>query len=262
MKHKLLFWVFVISTSVAINSQTVNRVEVSGVVSSSTNDVEAITIFNKSANRGTITNTKGEFTIRAAENDIIEISALQFQTKVITITKEVIESKKLLISLVEVVNNLDAVLLRAGLSGNLALDISETKKPKKITLELGNVNALEFHDDRSMDNSVVSGALKSITNKGEFYGGIDFVAIASLFFKPKKKYKPAENKSETKTFSEVFSHTNIVETLNIPDDKVEAFINFIEEKNEINHLLEEGSEFLCLDYLIKQRDLFFKAQHE
>ena len=77
--------------SLLLNSQSVSRVEVKGVILSKSNDVEAVTIFNKSSNEGTITNFNGEFIIKVAKNDVIEISALQFQTVNLTIDADIVE---------------------------------------------------------------------------------------------------------------------------------------------------------------------------
>ena len=118
-------------TSNFLVGQTINRVEVHGFMYANTNDIEGVAIYNTSSSKGTITNEKGEFVLEVAENDVIEISALQFEAQTVTITKEVIESKSLKIYLVEQVNQLNEVTVGNKLTGDLLKDINniEGKPP-------------------------------------------------------------------------------------------------------------------------------------
>lgn len=111
--------------------QTMNRVEVHGLIYAITNDVEAVAVYNTSSNKGTITNEKGAFILEVAEHDVIDISALQFEKQTVIITKEVIESKLLKISLQEHVNKLAEVTVGNKLTGDLLKDINniEGKPP-------------------------------------------------------------------------------------------------------------------------------------
>src|SRR5690606_22967802 len=81
--------------------------------------------------KGTITNEKGGFLLEVAENDVIEISALQFETQTVTVSKEVVESKSLKIYLQEHVNKLAEVTVGNKLTGDLLKDINniEGKPP-------------------------------------------------------------------------------------------------------------------------------------
>ncbi|MFV0566256.1 MAG: carboxypeptidase-like regulatory domain-containing protein [Flavobacteriaceae bacterium] len=261
MKQALLFFLAVFAI-IGVNAQSVSRVEVSGKVSSSSDEVEAITIFNKSNNRGTITNFNGEFTIAVAVNDILEISALQFETKVITITQEVVNSKLLQIVLIEEINTLDAVLLRAGLSGNLAVDITEAKKRPNIAIDLGNMDAFRFYEDKAFDNLVVSNHLNSMMNKGMLYNGPSLGAIIGLFVKPKKRNTSALetiDKSIPKSITDVYPNKILSKKFNIPENQVEAFIGFLEQGEFPQDLLKRENEFQLTDYLLQQKRLFLKT---
>ena len=103
--------------------QNLERIKIKGIVFSEENDIEAVTIFNTSSNKGTITNNKGEFELEVALNDVIEIFALQFKPVTITIDEAIIMAKQVKIQLVEKVNQLDEVLVGKVLTGNLASDI-------------------------------------------------------------------------------------------------------------------------------------------
>lgn len=255
--------------SISIHSQTINRVEVNGVLLSGNNDVEAVTVYNKSSNKGTITNIEGEFKLKVALNDIIEISALQFQTVYVTIDADIIESKQLKIQLVEEVNKLDAVTLSSGLTGNMETDISEVKTVKPITIDMGNMNVdFEYNDDKAFDNSVVQNHFESIINPDARQYLPDVLKIVGLLTKSKKKIKIKKDVfigykyEKPKDLFSVYSLSDIQEDFNIPENKLQAFITFIENKGIDLELLEPENKIHLIEFLVKQRNLFLKLEDE
>lgn len=267
MSRVFIFILFLVSIS--IHSQTINRVEVNGVLLSGNNDVEAVTVFNKSSNKGTITNIEGEFKLKVALNDIIEISALQFQTVYVTIDADIIESKQLKIQLVEEVNKLDAVTLSSGLTGNMETDISEVKTVKPITIDMGNMNVdFEYNDDKAFDNSVVQNHFESIINPDARQYLPDVLKIVGLLTKSKKKIKIKKDVfigykyEKPKDLFSVYSLSDIQEDFNIPENKLQAFITFIENKGIDLELLEPENKIHLIEFLVKQRNLFLKLEDE
>jgi len=239
--------------------QTIHRVEVNGSMFANDNDIEGITIFNASSNKGTITNEKGEFIIAVTIHDVLEISALQFAAQKVTITKEVIESKSLKIYLVSQLNQLDAVILHHGLSGNLATDIANVEIPSKIVIDLGDVNQVELPDYMASNKNGLEKELNELTNPGGFYNGVDFIKLSSMIFKSKKT--KIKNNDEPKfvtplTLIDIYSHKDISETFGIPLDKVEAFMAFVENKDIVQELFDNDHEFERVDFLLKQSELF------
>lgn len=267
MKY-ILFFIFSFSLTI-FYGQANQRIDIKGIVLSENQDVEGVTIFNTSSNRGTVTNEKGEFNIEVSLNDRIEISALQFSPISLIINQEVINSKSIKIYLVEKVNQLDAILLSNGLKGNIAVDIDNVKMVPDIELNMGNMNMVyEYNDDKAIDNQVVANNLNTAMNKGQFYNGVDFVGLAtgvySLIVKPKTKNLQEKDLSlneNRKAISDVFSHQYISENFNIPFKEVPSFIIFL-ESNEINaELFKTENELQLIDYVILQSKLYLKG-HE
>ncbi len=259
----LIFMLFLFCDS--LMSQTIERIEVNGIILAENEDVENVTIYNTSSNKGTITNKKGEFVIKVGVNDIVEVSALQFNAVKITITKDVLTTKRLKIYLTEHINQLDAVLLSSGLTGNLVTDIDDAEELPALELDLGNMNALEFFDDKVhsiMMLLVIELNRAGIVNKGGLYNGIDFARIFGLnklLRKKKNESKPPKAGKE-KDLLDVYSHKYISDTFNIPIEKVELFIAFI-DKNGMNfELLEDENEVYLIDFLIKQSKAFLKLK--
>ena len=269
MKKLLLFLLFT-SILTSVWSQTTQRIEISGVILSENQDIEGVTIFNNSSNQGTITNENGEFSIRVSLNDRIEVSALQFNPITITVNEEVISSKQIKIYLIEKINQLDAVLLSSGLIGNIAVDIDNVKTVRNIDVEIGDRNkAFEYNDDKAFDNQVVSNNLNSITRKGEFYNGVDFVQLAggiySLLVKPKNKgskEKTELSNNKPKIITDVFSRDYIMTNFNIPEEKLTAFIGFLESKEINQELFVSENELKLIDYIMLQSSLFLNENED
>ena len=266
MRHFIIFNIVLLFCINTLASQNTERQEVNGFIFANTNDIEGVTIYNTSSNKGTITNAKGEFILAVRINDVVEISALQFQPQTVTITKDVLASKTLKIFLLEQVNQLDAILLKSGLSGNLVVDIEDAEEVPIIELNLGNMNALEFHDDKSVDNSVVTQALNNVTNKGGLYNGVNFVGLFNSLIKSKKKQVNANNQefvgTKPKMLTDIYTHKQMSETFNVPEERVPDFIAFIENKGIPQTLLDNKNEFRRIDYILQQRNLFMSLQND
>jgi len=110
------------------NSQ---EVIISGKVTAD-DDVEGIHIINKTANKFTITNLKGEFFISAKVNDTILISGIKYVHEQIIVDNLIYETKHLIVYLKENVNQLNEVVIGRFLTGDLRSDVLNTKIKKEI----------------------------------------------------------------------------------------------------------------------------------
>jgi hypothetical protein len=116
------FLIFLLTFQIGI-SQTV---EISGKVES-IDDLENIHVINKTQQIFTITNSKGEFNIKAKLNDTLVFSSIQHKMKLVVVDKNMVLFKALKVTLEEQVNELDEVLLGKVLTGNLLSDIKNTE---------------------------------------------------------------------------------------------------------------------------------------
>ena len=258
---KLLLFLILLSSVGGIYAQTINRVQIMGrIVVVDTEDLEGVTVYNTSSNKGTVTDAKGEFKIEAGLLDVIEISALQFDAIKVKIDLEILESKQLTVFLVEHINRLnEVVIMPYGLTGILHKDLDEIKTFKAdlegISLGIDDISAYEFSDDYK------SNADMTILNQGEFYNGLNLVAIANTFLKPLFKKKDNKNEmmmEETETnlgLRGIYSHSFITENFGIPGPEVDDFINYI-DSNIDPKLLEPGQEIQLIEYLSKSSKVF------
>ncbi|WP_170179758.1 carboxypeptidase-like regulatory domain-containing protein [Flavivirga rizhaonensis] len=266
MKRALTSSIFIF-LSFILSGQSINRTKIKGVLLSATNDLEAVTIFNTSSNKGTITNKKGEFVIEVALQDVIEISALQFQTVSITVDANVIKTKQLKIQLIEQVNQLDAVILSSGLTGNILADVGNVKTVDPIRINMGNMNgAFEYNDIKAFDNAVVGNHLKSIINPEARDYLPDVGKIFKLLFKKKlpltqnlfKGKEEEKPEPKPKGLLDVHNRKYLSETLSIPLEDITTFVAFVEEKGIELKLLKSENEMHLIEFLVKQSRLFLK----
>lgn len=259
------FYFFLFLFVYSVYGQDVKRVSLNGVVYADTNDVQNVTVFNKSSNKGTITDADGVFTLEVTINDRIEISAIQFQSATVIIDEDAIVNKRLIVQLIEQVHNLDAVLLSNGLSGNINEDIANIKEVKPIVLDMGNMDVdFDYNDDKAYSNEVVHDHLRSVINRNDRKYMPDFKKILKLIMKskkrkPKSKTKPKNEQTPNQidhNILDVYSKQDVSDIYNIPITRVDAFINylnndipvaFFQKKNEIQLielLVNKSVEFL------------------
>ena len=257
-KQSLLLFLLLCINSVLF-AQAPQRIEVKGKIFVDVEDVEGVTVFNSSSNKGTITNDKGEFKIDVALNDKIEVSALQFVPFKLTVSQEVLDKKQLLIYLAERVNNLDeVVLLPHDLTGNLTVDTESVQVFKPFVFVMPeNINAYDLPPDykTGVVNTAIQQPIQYQADLGEI------IKLAAKLFKSKKpKYEP--EKAKYKAISDAYSTNYFIRNFDIPRGKVEAFISFIETNNFDFILLNESNEIQFIEHVLNQRLLFFNIEGE
>lgn len=262
---KITLLISVLFLSININAQVLNRIEVKGRIIVDINDIEGVTVYNTSSNKGTITNTKGEFKIRVRLNDVIEISALQFEKITVKINEKILNNKYFTVYLVERVNKLDEVIITPYdmLTGNMVADVKsvETFNPDMNAIHFGvnDIYAYEFTDDYKSE--VVNTAM----TPEHFRFGADFVKILGGILKPvfktNKEIKQMEGVTD-KDLTDVYGREFLSNTFKIPEDKIEAFVAYVDKNNFDYKLLNEDNEVKLIEHLFAQSQEFLKLEND
>lgn len=264
MKNNYSILIILCLTISLVFSQDTNRIKVFGKIIVDNVDVEGVTIYNTSSNKGTVTDIKGQFSIEVALNDRVEVSAMQFENFVIVINEDIMSSKIMTVFLVERINKLDeVVILPYGLSGNLIADIESIKtfNPDLDALYFGiqNMDKYDFSDDYKSE--VINLAME----KGRYYNGVDFIKVVGLLLKPIFKSKKKDFSKVSVTYqdlSDKYSLFYLVKNLNIQEERASEFVYFIEDNGFDKVLMEEGNELLFLEFLIDKSKEFKKIKSE
>ena len=248
MKRLLLF-TLLFSSFFTISAQDVERIEISGKIVVDSNDLEGITVYNSSSNKGTVTDENGKFLLNVALNDIVEFRALQFQDFTVTIDENIIKSKKMTVFLVEKVNKLDeVVILPYDLTGNLAVDIESVRtfNPNMDAIYFGiqNFSDYEFPDDYKSKVENIAMLLKP------------------LFKSDKSKKENVKDKVPdipTSGLRDYYSSQYIQTNFEIPKDKIDEFIAFVENNGLDYNLLKAGKEMQFLEFLTHKSKQFLES---
>jgi hypothetical protein len=269
---KAVLCVLISLLSLASIAQEVDRIAINGKIIVSTEDKEGVAVFNSSANRGTITDKDGYFSIEVALNDVIEFSALQFQDFTVTINQDILRSKRLTVILVEEVNKLDeVVLLPFDLTGNLNADLDNVRT-YNVSLDyvyfgLDHITDFEFSADYKTNventafdeyNPRVENMLNIINLTGFLLKQVADIDINKKQDKEEKLLKKTPFKKALEKYSYNFIHTNF----DIPLDQVDAFIDYMEIKGVDERLLEKDKEIELLERISQLSSEFLNTSSD
>ncbi len=257
MKIKLQFIILF-----SVQYATAQSIEIKGRVESSV-DVENIHVINKTAQKFTITNVLGEFTIPVRLNDTLSFSSVQHKPKIIIISSEEIGTKTIAVVLEEQVNELDKVVLGKVLTGNLASDINNFNVIKERPTPL-NLNEIEKSslrlDNLALEKQSTQDHFKYILNPDTRFYSPDIVEIAETIFKTdlSLKVKVLNNKTKVRPLFllDIYTKEEISENFNIPIDRVDDFLLFIEEEGFKSSFLEPDNRHVLLEFLMKKSEIF------
>ncbi|EDP71532.1 hypothetical protein FBALC1_03572 [Flavobacteriales bacterium ALC-1] len=255
-----------------VYSQDVERISIDGRIIVSSNDKEGVTVYNSSSNKGTITNEQGEFVIKVAVNDIVEFGALQFKDFKITITDDIIKTKRLTVILVEEVNKLDeVVLLPFGLTGNLNADLGNVRTYNvsldAIYFGFNNIEDFEFTADykTKIDNPAFDDYHPKVDNMLNIINLAGFLVSQVADIDKDKPVSNAEKEIKKTPFKEAldkYSINYIHSNFKIPLDQVEAFTDYVEAQGVDEVLLKEDKEMQFLERITQLSKSFLKLQSE
>ncbi|WP_242202335.1 carboxypeptidase-like regulatory domain-containing protein [Aestuariivivens insulae] len=257
MRTFILFLLFISSWS--IFSQNYLRTEVKGEIIAESNDVSGIAIFNKSSNSGMVTDDDGVFVIKVKLNDIIEVSALQFQNITFQVNKAIIESRTMKIFLIEEISKLEEVVVSSNkFSGNLNTDIERANAfmPKQDALYFG----LRPMDDNQFEpdyKSKIKGNVLNPERQNMIYG-LNIVNVVDQLLLPLFRSKVTNKKAHgvpevpIEAIKHYFGADFITHNFSIPEHRVEEFIQFVQTEDFDYSLLNYGKEMEFLEQLHKK----------
>lgn len=264
---KRVLFVLALVFSISAFSQTITRIEVSGKIIVEGSDISGITIFNTSSNNGTITDDNGEFKLKVALNDNIEVSALQYQNISFKVNKAIIQSKNMKLFLIEEINKLDEVIVfTKGLSGNLDTDLEATKpfKPQLDALYFGVKNSKEYDfetDYKSEVNNVtVDRQHLPMVNGLNIVNVVDQLLLPLFRSEVKDKKKAGVPDVPIESIKYYFGSEFLIDNFKIPEHRVEEFIRFVESDDFDFSLLNYGKEMEFLELLNAKSVAFLKTK--
>jgi hypothetical protein len=263
MAKKLLLLLLFVAAP-ALFAQDIDRTKVSGKIHvPQGEDAEGISIYNISSQKGTITNADGTFEIDVAENDRVQITALQYQSFTVIVDKGVIARKVMNIFLNPSVNQLEEVVVRPyDLSGNINVDVKKiptynVTKNWDLSYENLEYGYTFVPDDKTAvpgnaaEEALHGNALKNGANILALLGG-----VANLLFPKGEKISIVERQETLSTISnniqQRFSKDFITANFDIPENKAVDFLFFAQENGLDKDLLKPENEMQLMEFLFKK----------
>ncbi|WP_133085451.1 peptidase associated/transthyretin-like domain-containing protein [Winogradskyella aurantia] len=240
MRYSALGLILFLSCNYTMLSQTLM-----GKVYDATSTVKGVKVFNKTQNSLTATNEDGDFSIPARVGDTLAFESLFHHPKV-----EILESfhfeKTAVFELKTIINTLDEVEIKS--------------EPEQPVFEEDTYN-IELQTLIQEDIKRNPGLYMP---QGSQYG-VDFIyligQVAKLFTGKRSKiptFRPMTYRQLDSLFenSSFFNKRLLDESLQIPQDKRQLFLDFYAAKQPSSELLKDGKKMELLEDLVLNSQLF------
>ncbi|SFS76930.1 peptidase associated/transthyretin-like domain-containing protein [Lutibacter maritimus] len=205
-----------------------------GKIYSGLNKVSDVHIINLNTYVGTVSNDYGDFEITAKLNDSILFSSIEFEPKKIKVTENMVKSKNITVFLITSVNKLKEVFV--GLTGNLSFDLKN--KPKDtIPKHTFSFTKADLKKDLGPD---IHGP-KSAPFVGPFKPLPALATIPNFAYEKEQRLKReiAKLKEFPIKIRRELGIKFFTEKLNIPEEKIDNFINYCEYRDVIKKYYEK-----------------------
>ena len=187
--------------------------------------VVAANILNTNSEQATITDDNGEFAIEVKLGDELIISSVQYEIRVLIITKEILQRNRLVVDVNEKIQVLDEVV------------VSPTRQ-KSFGFARRRFKKFDYTSDKStrVENEIL--------RKNQLYEGVDFVNIFKLMYKALRKKESDDGSASTYAPSDVirqiYPDAFFTEKLNVSQDQIGLFLEFIDDRLEAKRSIEKG----------------------
>lgn len=259
MKKSLFILFFLIS--IPIFAQVRLREVIRGQIITADREVESITVFNKTSNKGAVTDEKGLFSIMARPSDTLVFSSVAFSSRIMELTETDFLLKVIKIELVTYINELDEVIVSPN---SLTGDLIKDNKNLKVTYLNPDIDKTDAQR-MLIENDGYSSPKNPAIYDGTIQYGMDFIAIGkmvgkSIFGQKEKKSKSNdyEDRIVAEIIKEKFTYHFFHQTLQLKNDEIGLFLNFCESDIKLKELLKPDREIELIDFLIEKNKEFKK----
>lgn len=236
MKNNLLV-LFLLLITVSLFAQENDRTLLRGTVIYRDINVPNLDVINVTAEDASITDKDGDFAIDVKLGDQLVFTSVNYQIKIIFITEDILKKNRLVVDVNEKVTELDEVV------------VSPEDQEKFVELKNEEFKEVEYEIDRT---TTVTNIAQSQIQRG-MENGINFVNIFKALTKSKKKKDPNAKVPEIKlsrVLRQVYEDDFFVKDLGIPQDKIDSFLQYCDDKIPSQTLLKKSNEFQLIDFLV------------
>ncbi|WP_422859226.1 carboxypeptidase-like regulatory domain-containing protein [Flagellimonas sp. S174] len=204
-------------------------------------------VINATAETATITNDDGQFVIAVKEGDQLVFTAVNYQLEVINITSEILRNNRLVVEVTEKITELDEVI------------VSPENQKKFLEVKNEDFKGFEYEIDRGTE---VQNVAESQTVRG-MQDGLNFTNIFKALFKSRDQ--GGEERAPLKVsevLRQVYDDEFFVVDLKLPQDQIDAFLLYCDNKVPSQTLLRKENEFQLIDFLVTQSKTYLAELNE
>lgn len=252
---KQLYFLFLIF-SIPLCAQNESTI-ISGEVKNDSLSIENVHIINLNSNIGTVTNQFGVYKIPVKLNDTIQFSEIRYKSKLIIINKNHLANKSLQIKLQIKINVLEEVIVdqQKNTRGINAMTLNLPNAEKKPLNQIE--RKLNYYSQASVPIVIIATILGQ-------RGGIE--DIYNIISGNRKKHKilnklldedkiHENNQEYVEKIRNHFQDDFFINTIAIPKEKINNFINYCLPKNIID-LFNKSMYIEIIDVFIKESKIF------
>jgi hypothetical protein len=220
-------------------------------------DAEAsnINVYNMNSEKGTMTNSYGDFLIEVKTKDHLLISSVQFQNFEVEITKQLMDERDILINIRENVNLLNEVTVSSNvLSGNLDVDVKKIGSTDT-NLDIDQNELINGYDANITIDSNVRAENVAVDNE-YLDNPMDFVQIFKMFVKKKDKKENVFVENIDVEVRKMYDNSFFKEHFNIKEEKINEFIFYAFDHGYDDKLLKKGNEMDLIQFLLDKAEEF------
>lgn len=204
-------------------------------------------VINATAETATITTDEGEFLIGVKEGDQLVFTAVNYQLEVITITQDILKNNRLVVEVTEKVTELEGVV------------VSPENQEKFLEVKNEDFKGFEYEIDRGTE---VENVAESQNVRG-MRDGLNFVNIFKAMFKS----RDADNEERaplkvSDVLRQVYDDEFFVVDLKLPQNQINAFLLYCDDKVPSQTLLRKENEFQLIDFLVSQSKTYLAELNE
>lgn len=245
MKNTIPILLFLIFSNLTFAQET--RQPIRGKVLYRGSNVPNENVINSTAETATITNDDGEFLIMVKDGDQLVFTAVNYQLEVVTITPEILRNNRLVVEVTEKITQLEGVV------------VSPENQEKFLEVKNEDFKGFEYEIDRGteVENIAESRSVRGMRD------GLNFVNIFKALFKSKQVDGTERDPLKVSdVLRQVYDDEFFVVDLKLPQDKIDAFLLYCDDKVPSQTLLRRENEFQLIDFLVTHSKTYLVELNE
>ncbi len=198
-------------------------------------------VINTNTQIATITDEDGRFMIQVKEGDQLVFTAVNYQLEIIKITNEILSKNRLVVEVNEKVTELDEVV------------VSPENQEKFLEVKNEKFKGFEYEIDRSTEVQNIAEA----SHNERIEGQLNFVNIFKAIFQSRNQDTGETIELKVSdVLRQVYDDEFFVVDLALPQEEIDAFLIYCDDKIPSQSLLKKENEFQLIDFLVTQSKHF------